>query len=86
MAFNGKSEACANFLARGRLVGVQGRMQSREYEDKNGIQHRWMQVIAEKVTILGPAKRGEDRARRVPGMPAGDSSSSDPGDTLRSSC
>lgn len=72
VVFNGKSEACANYLDRGRLVGIQGRVQTREYEGKDGTQHQVMQVIAEKVTFLGPAKRDADEEQRpAPGKPAG---------------
>ena len=69
VTFNGRSESCANFLNRGRLVGVQGRIQTREYEDRNGVRHQVMQVIADKVTFLGPSKRGDDQARPMPGTP-----------------
>jgi single-strand DNA-binding protein len=78
VAFNGKSEVCANFLDRGRLVGVQGRVQTREYEDRNGVRHQVMQVIADKVTFLGPSKRGGDQQRPAPGTPRGNSTG-DPG-------
>lgn len=80
VTFNGKSEVCANFLERGRLVGIQGRVQTREYDDRNGVRHQVMQVIADKVTFLGPSKRGDDQARPVPGMPTSESRGSDPGD------
>ena len=71
IAFNGISEACANYLERGRLVAVQGRVQTREYDDKEGTKHQVMQVVAEKVTFLGGAKREEhDDRRPVPGKPA----------------
>jgi single-strand DNA-binding protein len=71
IAFNGISEACANYLERGRLVAVQGRVQTREYDDKEGTKHQVMQVVAEKVTFLGGAKREErDDRRPSPGKPA----------------
>ena len=74
IAFNGISEACANYLERGRLVAVQGRVQTREYDDKEGTKHQVMQVVAEKVTFLGGAKREErDDQRPSPGKPAGNS-------------
>ena len=71
IAFNGISEACANYLEKGRLVAVQGRVQTREYDDKEGTKHQVMQVVAEKVTFLGAAKREEHDDRRLsPGKPA----------------
>jgi single-strand DNA-binding protein len=77
IAFNGISGACANYLERGRLVAVQGRVQTREYDDKEGTKHQVMQVVAEKVTFLGGAKREEreehDDRRPSPGKPASNS-------------
>ena len=59
VAFNGLAETCANYIDRGRLVAIQGRVQTREYEDRAGTKQEIMQVIAEKVTFLGNAKREE---------------------------
>jgi single-strand DNA-binding protein len=78
IAFNGISEVCANYLERGRLVAVQGRVQTREYDDKEGTKHQVMQVVAEKVTFLGAAKREEhDDRRPSPGKPGGTSRQQD---------
>jgi single-strand DNA-binding protein len=64
VCFNGLAENCANYIDRGRLVAVQGRVQTREYEDREGTKHQVMQVVAEKVTFLG-AKRGEGNDRHT---------------------
>ena len=70
IAFNGLSEVIANHVGRGRLLAVQGRVQTHEYEDKGGTQHQVMQVIAEKVTFLGSGKRDEGQEPRpAPGKP-----------------
>jgi single-strand DNA-binding protein len=63
ITFNGLAETCANYVDRGRLVAVQGRVQTREYEDRAGTKHQVMQILAEKVTFLGAGKR-EDRDGR----------------------
>lgn len=70
--FSSLAESCANYLGRGRLLAVQGRVQTREYEDREGTKHHVMQVVAEKVTFLGAAKREEQDDRRPsPGQPRG---------------
>jgi single-strand DNA-binding protein len=74
ISFNSTSEACANFLDKGRLVAIQGRVQTREYEDREGTKHQVMQVVAEKVTFLGSAKREDGDRRPSPGKPAVNSS------------
>ena len=65
VTFNALAETCANYIDRGRLVAVQGRVQTREYEDRAGTKHQVMQVLAEKVTFLGAAKREERDERRA---------------------
>src|SRR6266705_3711363 len=72
VAFNSLAETCANYIDRGRLVAIQGRVQTREYEDRAGTKHQVMQILAEKVTFLGPAKREEHNGRQTsPGQPNG---------------
>ena len=68
VAFNGLSENCANFLSRGRLVAVVGRVQTREYDDREGTKHHVMQVIAEKVSFLGGSRKDDGQAP-LPGKP-----------------
>jgi single-strand DNA-binding protein len=67
VVFNGLAESCANYIDRGRLIAIQGRVQSREYEDREGTRHQVMQVVGEKVTFLGAAKREENGPS--PGQP-----------------
>jgi single-strand DNA-binding protein len=71
VAFNGLAETCANFVDRGRLVAVQGRVQTREYEDRAGTKHQVMQILAEKVTFLGASKREERDDRHTSTSQAG---------------
>jgi len=47
-----QAENCANFIGKGSLVAVDGRIQVRAYDDKEG-QRRWMtEVVAENVRFL----------------------------------
>lgn len=45
------AENCANYLSKGRLVGIQGRLQSRSYE-QNGEKRYVTEVVAEQVEFL----------------------------------
>lgn len=77
VAFNGLSENCAAYIERGRTVAVVGRVQTREYEDKEGTQHQIMQVVAEKVTFLGSARKEESAPNVRPGKPIQQSESNE---------
>lgn len=52
VAWGRLAENCANYLAKGRLTAVQGRLQSRTYDDKNGIRRYVTEVVAERVEFL----------------------------------
>ena len=46
-------EMCAKYLAKGRTVYIEGRLQTREWEDKEGIKRRTTEVNAQTVQFLG---------------------------------
>ncbi len=47
-----QAEVCANFLGKGRLVAVEGRLQIRAYETKEGEKRRAAEVVAQQVRFL----------------------------------
>jgi len=51
-----QAENCANYLSKGRLVAVEGRLQLRSYEDRDGIKRTIAEVVASNVTFLGGRK------------------------------
>lgn len=54
--FGKQAENCERFLAKGRLVGVQGRLQTGSYE-KNGATVYTTDVIADRVEFLERAEK-----------------------------
>lgn len=73
VAWRRLAETCANNLNKGRLVGVDGRLQVREYEYE-GQRRRQAEVVADNVEFLdwprdGSAPRG---AQGPPDMDMGD--------------
>lgn len=68
--FGRRAETAANFLAKGRLALVEGRLQTRSYEDQGG-QRRWVtEVLAREVKFLdrprGQAATDEQQASATP--------------------
>lgn len=56
----GKSaENCANYLVKGRLVGVQGRIQTGSYDDKDGKRVYTTDVVASNVEFLEWKDKGQ---------------------------
>ncbi|EHL17590.1 single-strand binding protein [Peptoanaerobacter stomatis] len=47
-----RAETCANYLAKGRMVAVRGRLQNNNYTDKNGVKQYSVEIIAEDVQFI----------------------------------
>jgi single-strand DNA-binding protein len=59
-AWQKTAEACANYLSKGKIAAVDGRLQIRSYEAQDG-QKRWVtEVVAETVRFLSPKDAGSD--------------------------
>jgi single-strand DNA-binding protein len=72
VVFRQLAELCSNYLAKGRLAAIDGRIQVRSYEGQDG-QRRWTtEVMGDNVRFLSP--KNED------GMGSQSSFSSGPGD------
>lgn len=52
-------ESCAKYLAKGRQVYVEGRIQTREWEDKEGVKRRTTEINAQSVVFLGGKSDGQ---------------------------
>jgi len=68
-AFNGIGQACAEHLSCGDGVYVEGRLQVREYEDKDGNARTSVEVVASKVRFLGRGNNHGEEKRAAPGQP-----------------
>ncbi|WP_243298988.1 single-stranded DNA-binding protein [Bacillus litorisediminis] len=56
------AENVANFLKKGSLAGVDGRIQTRSYEGQDGRRVYVTEVVAESVQFLEPRNASQDRA------------------------
>ena len=57
VAWGRTGELCAQYLSKGRSVYLEGRLQTREWEDKEGQKRRTTEIVAQTVQFLGG--RGE---------------------------
>ena len=51
--FGAQGENCANYLAKGRPIAIEGRLDWREWEDKEGNKRQTVEIIANSVQFLG---------------------------------
>jgi single-strand DNA-binding protein len=53
-----QGENCARFLAKGRPVAIDGRLEWREWEDQNNNKRQSVEIIADAVQFLGSREDG----------------------------
>ena len=61
-----QAENCDKYLAKGRPVAVDGRLEWREFEARDGGKRQAVEIIAETVQFLGPAADQQPSAQVVP--------------------
>jgi single-strand DNA-binding protein len=62
VAFRQLADNVANYVTKGRLVLVEGRLQTRSYTDREGNRRKAYEVIADTVRFLERAREGEPEA------------------------
>ena len=61
-----QGENCATYLQKGRPVAIEGRLEWREWEDKQGNKRQSVDIIANSVQFLGSREGGENGGRFTP--------------------
>jgi single-strand DNA-binding protein len=51
--WRGLADVAAKFLQKGKLVYIEGKLRTRNFEDKDGIKKYTTEVVAENFTLLG---------------------------------
>ena len=59
VVWNKQAENCAKYLAKGRTVLVEGRLQTRSWEDKQGNKRYTTEIVAQNVQFVGGGTRGD---------------------------
>lgn len=56
VAWRQTAEFIAKFFGKGRMIAVEGQLQSRTYDDKNGVKHYITEVIVNQASFTGEPK------------------------------
>jgi single-strand DNA-binding protein len=59
--FGNQAESCAQYLSKGRPVGIDGRLDWREWQAQDGAKREAVEIVAESVQFLG-GRDGADGA------------------------
>jgi single-strand DNA-binding protein len=70
VCWNKTAELCGEYLSKGRTVYVEGRLQTREWNDKDGNKRSTTEIVAQNVRFLGG--RGGDASPAQPASSAED--------------
>ena len=70
------AEICNQYLTKGRLVFIEGRLQTRDWEDKDGNKRRTTEIVASDMKMLGGRREEAPVAQTVPAEAASSSESS----------
>ncbi len=77
------AENCAQYLQKGRSVYVEGRLQTRDWEDRDGQKRRTTEIVAQRVQFLGgPRGAGKERGEESDAGPSEGSTPSPPSDEI----
>lgn len=69
VVFGKLAELCKEYLKKGRSVYVEGRLQTREWQDKEGQKRKTTEIIAQTIQFLG-SPGGASRSGGEPPAPA----------------
>ena len=61
-----QGENCAQYLAKGRQVGIQGRLEWREWDAQDGTKRQAVEIVADSVQFLGSRGEGDGGQQFVP--------------------
>ena len=64
VAWGGLAKTCGEYLKKGRLIAIEGRLQIKKYEDKKGQKRDWTEIVAENIQMLDwlGGKKKEEKA------------------------
>jgi single-strand DNA-binding protein len=59
VAWGRLAEFCSEYLRKGRQVYVEGRLQTRQWDDKDGNKRNTVEIVARSILLLGSRAGGE---------------------------
>ena len=66
VAWEKLAEVCGKYLGKGSKVYVEGKLQTREWDDKDGVKRYQTEIVAREVKFLSEKKAGAPAAAAAP--------------------
>jgi single-strand DNA-binding protein len=62
VAWSNLAEICKQYLTKGQLVYVEGRLQTRQWDDQQGLRHTATEIVANEMIILEDRRESNSAA------------------------
>lgn len=82
VAWRGTAEFITKYFQKGSLIGIEGSIQTRRYQDSNGNNRTAFEVIANNVQFVESKRNNQDSNNTEPNESANDFTEIDTGDDL----
>ena len=69
--FGRQAEIAGEYLKKGRSVYIEGRLQTRKYTDKDGVEKYSTEIVADRMQLIGGAREGGGGDDEMPGGGSG---------------
>ena len=63
VAYGKLAEICSNYISKGKLIFIEGRIQTRSWEDKDGVKRSTTEIIAANMQMLD--SKGQARSQEA---------------------
>jgi single-strand DNA-binding protein len=69
VAFGKLAEICGEYLSKGKQVYIEGRIQTRDWEDQNGVKRYTTEIVANQMLMLGSRDFADQNRSQGPPVP-----------------
>lgn len=70
IAWRGTAEFICKYFSKGSMIAIQGKIQTRTYEDKNGNKRKAVEIVADNVSFCGGKNSESDNSVSSTPVPA----------------
>ncbi len=68
VVFDKLADVCSNYLKKGSKVYIEGKIQTRKWTDKNGVDRYTTEIVASEMKMLSQKKDGDQPANVAPAV------------------
>ena len=65
VAWSSLAEICNQYLVKGQQVYIEGRLQTRTWDDEGGKRHTSVEIVANEMIMLGDRRSGNDKSNDI---------------------